>query len=551
MALIAGTGGNPLLLTELLDGLLAEDVRTGTPRRVQDLVRRRAGPEAWQLLRVAAVLGRSCEVADLAAMMRQSTAELLPTVDALLDDHVLEWTGETLSFRHELVWWAVLDAIPPPVRRALTEDRDRIRPPLAGPAGDPVGADDMSRSVAAVRTALAGPSPLSRTASLQGMLANLLLLKGDSVAARVAADRVLAIPGVGERVADDATAVRLVAMSLSADPGVADEAETVLAGATPASTAAVAASFVLSNAWWDLGRLDDALRMARHRIDATAAPHWWLWQRLALINKLAQLRRLDEATAMMRATHTSMADLKLQCYEGNRAIVESHVLLLGGRLSAAAERAKAGIAGARHVGIPLLVPFGLSVLAAVALRGADLDTAAARLGEHADGVATPLRTWVSLQLAARQHGPRHAAALAADTARDSLLVAEPGAASWLVRTATAAGDVDLARRFVARAERLAVANPRYPTLAAAATQARAHLARDEPTEPVSAPEPTWMSLSGVERAIAVLVAKGMTNRQIATRVRLSPHTVNYHLRGMFRKLGISSRAELARHVPAA
>jgi DNA-binding CsgD family transcriptional regulator len=58
-------------------------------------------------------------------------------------------------------------------------------------------------------------------------------------------------------------------------------------------------------------------------------------------------------------------------------------------------------------------------------------------------------------------------------------------------------------------------------------------------------------LSNVERAIATLVAQGMTNRQIATRVRLSPHTVNYHLRGMFRKLDVSSRAELVRHVPAA
>jgi DNA-binding CsgD family transcriptional regulator len=562
LALIAGAGGNPLLLTELLDGLRDEGpAAAGTPRRVRDLVRRRARPEAWQLLRVGAVLGRSCEVSDLAAMMRQSTAELLPTVDALLDDGVLDWVGETLSFRHELVWWAVLDAIPPPVRRALTDDRDRLR---AGRTDEwhhrlpaeperrhsaPFATDDLSRSVAAVRRALARPSPLRHGASLYGVLANLLLLKGDGAAAKVAADRVLATPGVGERLADGATAARLVASSLTDDPHVEVAAEAVLAGSAASSTAAVAASFVLSNVWWDKGRLDDALRMARHRVDATTAPHWWLWQRLALTNKLAQLRRLDEATAMLRATHTALAELKLQRYEGNLAIVESHVLLLGGRLSAAAERAKAGIAATRRVGIPLLAPFGLSVLAAVALRGADLDTAAARLGECADDADDTLRLWVSLQLAARQHGPARAAALAADTVRDSLLVAEPGAAAWLVRTATAAGDTDLARRFVARAERLAAANPGFPTLSAAATQARGHLVTEEPAEPSQGP--AWESLSDVERAIAALVAKGMTNRQIATRVRLSPHTVNYHLRGMFRKLAISSRAELARHVPAA
>jgi DNA-binding CsgD family transcriptional regulator len=63
------------------------------------------------------------------------------------------------------------------------------------------------------------------------------------------------------------------------------------------------------------------------------------------------------------------------------------------------------------------------------------------------------------------------------------------------------------------------------------------------------PQHQWASFSDVEQAIARLVAEGMTNRQIATRVRLSPHTVNYHLRVLFRKLGIASRAELVRHVP--
>ncbi|GAB2953057.1 helix-turn-helix transcriptional regulator [Streptomyces sundarbansensis] len=51
-------------------------------------------------------------------------------------------------------------------------------------------------------------------------------------------------------------------------------------------------------------------------------------------------------------------------------------------------------------------------------------------------------------------------------------------------------------------------------------------------------------LSPAERAITQLVAAGMTNRQIASRVNLSPHTVNFHLRKIFKKLGVSSRVEL-------
>ena len=56
----------------------------------------------------------------------------------------------------------------------------------------------------------------------------------------------------------------------------------------------------------------------------------------------------------------------------------------------------------------------------------------------------------------------------------------------------------------------------------------------------------WAGLSHIQRAVARLVSQGMTNGQIARRLCRSPHTVNYHLRQIFRKLGINSRVELAR-----
>jgi DNA-binding CsgD family transcriptional regulator len=60
----------------------------------------------------------------------------------------------------------------------------------------------------------------------------------------------------------------------------------------------------------------------------------------------------------------------------------------------------------------------------------------------------------------------------------------------------------------------------------------------------------WESLTEQELRIARLVGRALTNQQIATRIGRSRHTVNYHLRRIFHKLGIASRVELASLVRA-
>jgi DNA-binding CsgD family transcriptional regulator len=56
----------------------------------------------------------------------------------------------------------------------------------------------------------------------------------------------------------------------------------------------------------------------------------------------------------------------------------------------------------------------------------------------------------------------------------------------------------------------------------------------------------WDSMTETERRIADLVASGLSNRQVASQVFLSTHTVAFHLRHIFWKLGVTSRVELAR-----
>ncbi|MFJ9818064.1 AAA family ATPase [Streptomyces sp. NPDC101151] len=51
-------------------------------------------------------------------------------------------------------------------------------------------------------------------------------------------------------------------------------------------------------------------------------------------------------------------------------------------------------------------------------------------------------------------------------------------------------------------------------------------------------------LSGAERRVAVLAARGLTNREIAVKLAVTPSTVEQHLTRIFKKLGVRTRQEL-------
>ncbi|HEY6684109.1 MAG TPA: AAA family ATPase [Propionibacteriaceae bacterium] len=58
-------------------------------------------------------------------------------------------------------------------------------------------------------------------------------------------------------------------------------------------------------------------------------------------------------------------------------------------------------------------------------------------------------------------------------------------------------------------------------------------------------ETGWDSLTASERSVSELVGQGLTNREVARRLHISPHTVNTHLRHVFQKLSVTTRSELA------
>jgi DNA-binding CsgD family transcriptional regulator len=133
LALASGAGGNPLLVAELLRGLREEDMLLTSPAaataaggrlpgRVRGFYQRRIGglpPLTRQLIEVAAVLGRSFTVEDVAGLLGRQPAAILPAISEALSAGILAPVGETLRFRDEMTWRAVTEDMPASVSRAL------------------------------------------------------------------------------------------------------------------------------------------------------------------------------------------------------------------------------------------------------------------------------------------------------------------------------------------------------------------------------------------------------------------------------------------------
>jgi DNA-binding CsgD family transcriptional regulator/tetratricopeptide (TPR) repeat protein len=64
----------------------------------------------------------------------------------------------------------------------------------------------------------------------------------------------------------------------------------------------------------------------------------------------------------------------------------------------------------------------------------------------------------------------------------------------------------------------------------------------------TAPQPAKAPLSARQLDVARLVATGETNKAIAQRLHISVHTVEHHLTGIFARLGIRSRSQLAARI---
>jgi DNA-binding CsgD family transcriptional regulator len=99
-------------------------------------------------------------------------------------------------------------------------------------------------------------------------------------------------------------------------------------------------------------------------------------------------------------------------------------------------------------------------------------------------------------------------------------------------------------------EQLRPALETFERLGAAPWAERARAELRATGERLRAREPAREELTAQELRIALQATEGKTNRQIAATMFLSPKTVEFHLSRAYRKLGVSSRAELIRHFAA-
>jgi DNA-binding CsgD family transcriptional regulator len=242
---------------------------------------------------------------------------------------------------------------------------------------------------------------------------------------------------------------------------------------------------------------------------------------------------------------------------------ETHTLSLLGRAALALDREQPGEAAeladrylrrfADRGRVERSVGLELSIRAL--LRQGEHERAADALNELRE-IAARARTRPILAAVSSSEGTLAAASGEHDIARrsfedaiDLLTASEAPFEAGRVRLDLAA-TLDAMRRPDQAQREIEAAIENFREIGADGERARAEtmlekLRKTSVTRPAEAANGPLGDLSRRELEVLDLVAQGLTNRDIATRLVLSEHTVNRHVANILRKLGLSSRAAAA------
>jgi DNA-binding CsgD family transcriptional regulator/tetratricopeptide (TPR) repeat protein len=273
-----------------------------------------------------------------------------------------------------------------------------------------------------------------------------------------------------------------------------------------------------------VGRLATAERWYREAAEPGAGPAQPRAERLALAGvAMTAGQRGDVVGATdaiarleaVRGDHVELADTE---WDRGRAWAEA----VQGRVSSAVKILLAAADRARSTGRLL---FEHRLLHTV-LRLGDAREVAPRLGELAALVDIPVAA-----LAARHAGAMDGGDV---DGLDEIAECYRGLGYVLLAAETAGQASDIARRKGDARRATGLAKRSVDLAAACEGAATPALARPETVSPLSARE----------REVALLVARGATNREIGEELYLSVRTVENHVRGVLMKLGVPSRGEV-------
>jgi ATP/maltotriose-dependent transcriptional regulator MalT len=315
----------------------------------------------------------------------------------------------------------------------------------------------------------------------------------------------------------------------------------------------VAASIYGARRHLAAGRLDDAAGAAREGVASALR----LGTSFLLPLASATLKAVDIACGEpARAAARSSWDATADAESINVGVGIGLCALMNARICAMRGDAKRGVAAAHdiydnanaHKGLLIEEPAAASDLVRLALTAGEPARAAA-IVSCATQLARDNAAFVSV-VASGQH--------ARGLFHGDVALLERAATLHRQPLARVAALLDLARALLDRGE-YAVAQSLYERAATMFTQMGAGSAARSVRSrasvgpacrknrcDVAGSAVGCRSLTKIERGIAELATTGLSNRQIGERVYLSRHTVDFHLRRVYRKLDISSRVQLTR-----
>lgn len=299
---------------------------------------------------------------------------------------------------------------------------------------------------------------------------------------------------------------------------------------------------LLAGRWDDAERHISAARELGDQLGTGLVGETWL---AALLD--AHRGRLAEASRVVQAGLRTADDLDDDWCRRIHQQLAGFVALSAGRMAeaAAAYTTLAATIDANGLVEPLAMRFEPDWIEACVGAG-DLDRAAAVLERLAARHRRLPRPWTTLGTARARALLDSATGVDPDASLDALAAARDAVPSDVLpldraRCLLVAGIVHRrSRRKLPARQALEAAVAEFSAIGAAAfaERARAELAR------VGSRAPTPRHLTPTEERVARLAARGRTNRAIPDELFVSPKTVEANLARVYRKLGISTRAEL-------